>query len=84
MLAGHWRDYEALDISTARSVTIRTKKPRLQLMIDGEVQSMEAPLEFKIYPRALSVLAPLRAIKEEMADEQAEAVAQPGATGQPA
>ena len=73
MLAGRWRDYDALDISTARTVTIRSKKPRLQLMIDGEVASMEGPLHFKIYPRALTVLAPLKVIKEEIADEQADA-----------
>ncbi|WP_421950711.1 diacylglycerol/lipid kinase family protein [Pelagibacterium sp.] len=81
MLAGHWRDYDALDISTAHSVTIRSKKPRLQLMIDGEVQSLEAPLQFRIYPRALSVLAPLQAVKQEIADEQSEAA---GAEEQPA
>ena len=80
MIAGRWRDYDALDISTARSVTIRSKKPRLQLMIDGEVSSMEVPLNFKIYPRALKVLAPLRAVKEEIAEEQSDA----GAAGQPA
>lgn len=80
MLAGHWRDYDALDISTAKTVTIRSKKPRLQLMIDGEVTSMEVPLNFKIYPRALSVLAPLRAIKEEIAEEQAEAIGTMGQT----
>lgn len=77
MLAGHWRDYDALDISSARSVTIRARKPRLQLMIDGEVQSVEVPLHFKIYPRALTVLAPLQAIKEEIAEEQAEGTARP-------
>ncbi|WMT90956.1 diacylglycerol kinase family protein [Pelagibacterium sp. H642] len=80
MLAGHWRDYDALDISTAKTVTIRSKKPRLQLMIDGEVTSMEVPLNFKIYPRALSVLAPLRAIKEEIAEEQSEAAGTMGQT----
>jgi|TARA_A100001391_G_scaffold46728_1_gene27603 YegS/Rv2252/BmrU family lipid kinase len=82
MLAGHWRDYDALSISTARTVTIRSKKPRLQLMIDGEVQSMEAPLHFKIYPRALSVLAPLQAVKAEIADERSDTGEQ--AQGQPA
>lgn len=84
MLAGHWRDYDALDISTARSVTIRSKKPRLQLMIDGEVRSMEVPLHFKIYPRALTVLAPLKVIKQEIAEEQSGAAGQAGAAGQPA
>lgn len=78
MLAGRWRDYDALDISTARTVTIRSRKPRLQLMIDGEVSSMEVPLQFRIYPRALTVLAPLKLIKEEIAEEQS------GAAGQPA
>ena len=81
MLAGRWRDYDALDISTAHTVTIRSKKPRLQLMIDGEVTSMEVPLHFKIYPRALTVLAPLRAIKEEIAEEQSDAT---GTMGHPA
>lgn len=72
MVAGHWRDYDALDISTARTLTIRSRKPRLQLMIDGEVQSVEVPLHFKIHPRALSVMAPLQQIKKEIANEQAE------------
>ncbi len=81
MFMGHWRDYEALKISTARSVTIRSRKPRLQMMLDGEVISMEVPLHFKIYPRALTVLAPLTAIKDEIADEQSNASA---AVGQPA
>ena len=51
-------------------------------MIDGEVQSMEAPLHFKIYPRALSVLAPLQAVKAEIADERSDTGEQ--AQGQPA
>lgn len=70
MLAGRWRDYAGLDISTAKSVTIRSRKRRLQVMIDGEVSSMEVPLQFKIYPRALTVLAPLWVIKDEIAEEQ--------------
>lgn len=84
MLAGRWRDYDALDISTARTVTIRSRKPRLQLMIDGEVSSMEVPLQFRIYPRALTVLAPLKVIKEEIAQEQSEAARQAGGSEQPA
>ena len=84
MLAGRWRDYDALDISTAKTVTIRSRKLRLQLMIDGEVSSMEVPLQFRIYPRALTVLAPLRAIKEEIAQEQSEAAGQAGAAERPA
>lgn len=72
MVAGRWRDDDALDISTARSITIRAKKPRLQAMIDGEVTSLEVPLQFKIYPRALSILAPVPVVAEELSQEQAQ------------
>jgi hypothetical protein len=41
-------------------------------------------LQFKIYPRALTVLAPLRAIKEEISEEQSEAARQVGTMGHPA
>lgn len=67
MLSGHWRDDEALAIETARSLTIDSRKPRLQAMIDGEVMSLKAPLRFAIHPRSLSVLAP--AIGAERAEE---------------
>lgn len=59
MLAGHWRDDDALAIETARSLTIASKKPRLQAMIDGEVMSIEAPLRFSIHPQSLPILAPV-------------------------
>lgn len=76
MVAGHWRDDDVLEISSARRVTIRSRKPRLQLMIDGEVTSMQVPLEFTIHPRALTILAP--------AGSAAGQTASPDTAGQPA
>jgi diacylglycerol kinase family enzyme len=74
MVAGRWKNDEALDIRSAKSVTIRSKRPRLQLMIDGEVTSLESPLHFKIYPSALNVLAPSQreAVEEVHEAEQVE------------
>lgn len=71
MVAGRWKNDEALEIRSAKSVTIRSKKKRLQLMIDGEVTSLESPLNFQIYPRALNVLAPSqREAVEEVHDAE--------------
>ncbi|WP_404404859.1 diacylglycerol/lipid kinase family protein [Pelagibacterium halotolerans] len=58
MLAGRWRDDPSLHIQPAHSVTIRSRKPRLQVMIDGEIESLETPLHFTIKHKALPILAP--------------------------
>lgn len=59
MLLGNWRQDEALEIETARRLTLRTRKRTLKVMLDGEVQSLSVPLQFRIRPAALSVLAPV-------------------------
>jgi diacylglycerol kinase family enzyme len=58
MLMGNWRHDEALEIENVNSVTIRTRKSPIKVMIDGEVETFEVPLHFKIRPGALWVLAP--------------------------
>lgn len=60
MFAGHWRDDEALTIEEARTVSIASKKPALKVMFDGEVETLETPLEFGVLPCALPILAPPR------------------------
>ncbi|MCD7059685.1 diacylglycerol/lipid kinase family protein [Pelagibacterium xiamenense] len=57
MIAGHWRDDPSLRIQSAHAVTIRSRKPRLQVMIDGEIESLETPLHFTIKHKALPILA---------------------------
>lgn len=50
-----WRDFEEVMVE---SVTIHTRRRRLSVALDGEVAIMETPLEYRILPRALTVIAP--------------------------
>ncbi len=58
MILGNWRQDEALEIEDVSGVTIRTHKQTLKAMIDGEVETLSVPLQFRIRPGALTVLAP--------------------------
>jgi len=58
MVLGRWRADEALTIESVGAVTIRSRKGMLKAMVDGEIMNLTAPLEFRIRPLALSVLAP--------------------------
>jgi diacylglycerol kinase family enzyme len=62
MLLGNWRQDEALEIENVGSVTIRTRKSLIKVMIDGEVETFAVPMNFKIRPGALWVLAPAGAV----------------------
>jgi len=64
MLMGRWRDDEALSMQSVREVTIDVKKRAINVMIDGEVEMFETPLNFRILPQALSVLVPARESEE--------------------
>lgn len=63
MFLGRWRDDEALTIEDAQSVTIASKKPALKVMLDGEVESMDTPLEFGVRPCALPILAATKVVE---------------------
>jgi diacylglycerol kinase family enzyme len=58
MLLGRWQQDEALKIESANTVSIGSHKAILKVMRDGEVESLQTPLEFKVRPLALSILAP--------------------------
>ncbi|PXA98204.1 diacylglycerol kinase [Nostoc sp. 3335mG] len=58
MVLGNWTAAQALSMETSRAVTIRSRKKLLKVMFDGEVESLETPLDFVIRPLALTVLAP--------------------------
>jgi diacylglycerol kinase family enzyme len=45
-------------VHTPTQMTIRSRKPRLDVSYDGEVQAMTTPLRYRIVPRALAVRAP--------------------------
>ena len=59
MLLGTWHSDVALAVEKVRAVTLRTRKPRIKVMFDGEVETLSTPLRFRIRPGALSVLAPV-------------------------
>jgi diacylglycerol kinase family enzyme len=66
MIAGNWTTDESLGFDHVHDVTIRSTKPRLQVMLDGEIMSFDVPLHFTIRPKALPILAPLP-VEEEVA-----------------
>jgi diacylglycerol kinase family enzyme len=58
MLLGSWRNDQVLEIENVRSVVIRTRRKRVRVMLDGEVEMVASPLAFRSLPLALTVLAP--------------------------
>ena len=58
MLIGRWQRDEALDVTSVGTVTIASHKSLLKVMFDGEVMSLNTPLEFRIRPLALAVMVP--------------------------
>lgn len=71
MLVGSWRNDEALEIENVRSVVIRTRRPQVRVMLDGEIEMLASPLSFRTRPVALSVMAP--PVPEAAADTTTEA-----------
>lgn len=50
------KDFESINTP---EIVIQTRKKRLLVAFDGEVDTMQTPLHYKIIPQALKVLAPL-------------------------
>lgn len=72
MLLGTWRNDQVLEIENVRSVVIRTRRKRVRIMLDGEIEMMEGPLAFRSLPLALAVLAPPVADEPELTLDGAE------------
>jgi diacylglycerol kinase family enzyme len=58
MLMGRWRQDQSIDIQHVDAVSIRTRRRRVKAMVDGEIGMLPTPLNFRILPRAITVLAP--------------------------
>ena len=58
MLSGSWRNQGLLDERASKAVSIRSGRPRLRVMNDGEALLLEPPLRYTIRPRALNVIVP--------------------------
>ena len=51
-------DVKELDLLTVDSATIETRRPWLQVALDGEVVPLQSPLEYRIRPAAIRVHVP--------------------------
>lgn len=72
MAVGKWHHDKALSVDQVKAVTIRSHKHKVKVMFDGEVLTLDTPLEFSIRPQALAILgAPL---KEPVSDPTSIAV----------
>jgi diacylglycerol kinase family enzyme len=58
MVLGTWKDDESLEVDQVTEVTVRTRWRQVNAMVDGEVEKLQGPFNFRIRPRALTVLAP--------------------------
>lgn len=58
---GHLRHDGLLEVSTAESVRVNSKRARLRLINDGELMKLVPPLQYRIHPRALVCLTPTQA-----------------------
>jgi len=56
---GFWSGDDRLDSLSASKVVIKTRRKRLRLSNDGEVETLKTPLYYQIHPKALRVFAPL-------------------------
>src|SRR5687767_14271362 len=50
-----WKDFEEVN---TRAITIQTRRKKLHVAFDGEVQKMETPLVYRTRPGALKVIVP--------------------------
>ena len=71
MLFGHWKNDEALSMESVSSVTIDSRKSLLKVMFDGEVMTLQTPLQFSIRPLALTVLVPPAVTQTETGEQAA-------------
>lgn len=74
MLLGRWRDDEAVEIATATELVLRTRRKKLKVMLDGEVQTLSTPLNFRIRSLSLTLLAPVPTSTPAAAPDDADAL----------
>jgi YegS/Rv2252/BmrU family lipid kinase len=58
-LFGRIRQAKDLDVANAREILIETRHRQMRVAIDGEVDIMSMPLNYRIRPASLRVLVPL-------------------------
>lgn len=64
-LVGRVSDQRDLDALSTTEMTVEARTPRIEVARDGEVDTLDTPLRFKVRPRALRVFAPSAHCKAE-------------------
>ncbi len=59
-LAGRVREEKDFQVLLTDAVRIDTRRSHMRVAMDGEVKLLEAPLRYRIHPRALRVLLPAK------------------------
>jgi diacylglycerol kinase family enzyme len=59
-LVGRLKGVENMDMLHAREILVQTRRRRLAVAVDGEVEFMRAPLHYRSLPGALRVMRPVR------------------------
>jgi YegS/Rv2252/BmrU family lipid kinase len=57
-LFGRLRQTHDFEEISVEDITFETRKKRILVAFDGEVETLETPLHYKIYPKALRVIVP--------------------------
>ena len=58
MMVGTWGADRVIEYEKVQQLTVMSKKSRLPVSMDGDVLSLEMPLNFTVRPKSLTVLAP--------------------------
>jgi diacylglycerol kinase family enzyme len=58
MLAGTWGGDRVIAYEKVQQLTVMSKKSRLSVSMDGDVLTLDTPLNFAVRPKSLTVLAP--------------------------
>jgi diacylglycerol kinase family enzyme len=58
LATGSWQRQEGLESIRLENFTVVSPRPLLRVMLDGEVRLVKPPLDYRIRPRSLKVMAP--------------------------
>jgi YegS/Rv2252/BmrU family lipid kinase len=65
-LFGRLRQTREFDLLTAKEILVETRRRRLRVALDGEVTVMDMPLQYRIRPGALQLIAPKKSRPENL------------------
>lgn len=71
LVLGTWQRDDELEVFRVREFTVTSRRRRLKIANDGELEQMAPPLSYRIRPKALNILVPAVAEPAGMAEEEA-------------